>query len=99
MSLSKGGSESQSSWYELLPEKDEFRESLGLFGVVALRVGVSTSTSSGHDELRREVASCSGARELSPGTWMVSESPGFAGPAVVLVSRAMVTLQLIGVGT
>jgi hypothetical protein len=33
VSLSRGGKASQSSWYELLPEKDGLRESRGLFGV------------------------------------------------------------------
>ena len=40
MSLSKGGKASQSSWYELLPENDGFRDSLGLPGVEAVKLGV-----------------------------------------------------------
>lgn len=40
VSLSRGGKASQSSWYELLPENDGFRESRGLPGVEADKIGV-----------------------------------------------------------
>jgi hypothetical protein len=40
VSLSNGGNASQSSWYELLPEKDGLRDNLGLPGVEAVRIGV-----------------------------------------------------------
>jgi hypothetical protein len=42
VSLSNGGKASQSSWYELLPENDGFRDNLGLLGVEAVRTGVLT---------------------------------------------------------
>jgi len=38
--LSRGGKASQSSWYELLPENDGFRDSLGEPGIEAVNVGV-----------------------------------------------------------
>ena len=40
VSLSKGGNASQSSWYELLPENEGFRDSRGLPGEDALNCGV-----------------------------------------------------------
>ena len=49
---SAGGRGSQSSWKELLPLKDGFLDSLGLF--VALRIGVSGISASGGEELRTE---------------------------------------------
>jgi hypothetical protein len=53
VSLSNGGNASQSSWYELLPEKDGFRESRGLLGIDADRIGVLVP--SGGEELLVEV--------------------------------------------
>ena len=53
MSLSNGGNASQSSWYELLPEKDGLRDSRGLPGFEAVKTGVLIP--SGGDDAVEEV--------------------------------------------
>lgn len=49
VSRSSGGNASQSSWYELLPENDGFRDNRGLPGLEAEKIGVLSP--SGGDEL------------------------------------------------
>ncbi len=70
VSLSKGGNASQSSWYELLPENEGFRESLGLLDAEALRIGVLLPSRG--DELSED-----GARDISGERLWGSRLPDF----------------------
>lgn len=79
----------------LLPEKDGFRDSLWLLGVVALRVGESRTSPSRGDELRGEARSASaaaGRRSTLPDDLV----PGVEIGVVELVSSSIFTVGSYG---
>jgi len=82
---SRGGNASQSSWNELLPEKEGFLESLELLGLTGPRVGVSTACSGADVESRGGVSLGSGVKTVSlsveaasDGIWARSWASGSA---------------------
>ena len=64
VSLSKGGNASQSSWYELLPENEGFRDSRGVPGDDAVITGVLLP-SGGDEEVEDGTRDISGDRLLA----------------------------------